>query len=90
MGQLLQAGMASGLQDAYDMAVRMNGDVWKAEQARQASEAEAQRKAALSQKKATAVSPRSSTPTANMATSGGKKSIRDSLSAAFETHSDSV
>src|SRR6516164_3554232 len=55
MGQLLQAGMASGLQDAYDMAVRMNGDVWKAEQARQASEAEAQRKAALSQKKATAV-----------------------------------
>lgn len=71
MGQLLESGLAQDLETAYAKAVRMNDEVWQAEQERQATAQaaqQAQAKAAVAaQAKAKAVSPRSTTPTGTVA-----------------------
>ena len=72
MIQLLQSGVATTLEDAYDKAIRLNDDLFqKSQQSRQA-EAETERKAAANRAakaaKAAAVSVRSSTPGATTAT----------------------
>lgn len=84
MAGLLQYGVASDLKTAYEKAIRLDDVLWQQHQAEQAQKAEAERRAALAQKKAAAVSPKSSSPTGAMATSGGKKGLRDQLSEAFD------
>lgn len=76
MGQLLESGLAPDLETAYAKAVRMNDDVWQAEQERQATaqaNKQAQERAAVTaQAKAKAVSPRSTTPTGQITTATAK------------------
>ena len=83
MSQLLQSGVVTDLQSAYDKAIRLNDDLWQKQQeeARQAqAQAEAQqRQQTVTTAKAKAVSPRSSSPTGTMGTGNGKKSLRDTL-----------
>ncbi len=82
MAGILQAGLAPDLKSAYDKAIRMNDDLWQAEQTRKAQEAEKQRREAeaakVAQARANALSPRGSTPVGNMGSSG-KKGLRDFL-----------
>lgn len=82
MAGILQAGLAPDLKSAYDKAIRMNDDLWQAEQTRKAQEAEKQRQEAEAAKvaraRANALSPRGSTPVGNMGSSG-KKGLRDLL-----------
>lgn len=84
MAGLLQAGIAADLETAYDKALRLNDSLFKAAQAKQAEAAEKDRLAKLAAKRATAVSPRSSSPTAigNGARKGND--IRSLLSSAFD------
>lgn len=82
MGQLLQSGVASDLQTAYDKAIRLHDDIWQQEQASQASSAN--RQAELLKKKAAASSPKSASPTGAQAAGNGKKGLRDTLSEAFD------
>lgn len=86
MARLLQSGIASDLKTAYDKAIRLSDEVWQAEQARQAKEAEAERQAAIAKKRAAAVSPKSSGPTGQVATGSGKKDLRAVLSEAVAQH----
>jgi len=88
MAGILQAGMAKDLKDAYDKALRLNDDLWKAEQARQAEAAEKERLTKLAAKKATAVSPKSSAPTGRPGGVSGGKDLRSILGAAFEQHTN--
>lgn len=64
MAQLLEAGLAPDPDKAYSMAVRLDDEVWTAEQARQSQAAEAAKTQshAVARAKAAAVSPRSATP----------------------------
>lgn len=85
MAGLLQAGMATDLQDAYEKAVRLDPAIWEKVQAEKA-QAQAQAAAkTVANKKATAVSPRSSAPTGRVAVAGGND-IRSALGAAFEQY----
>jgi hypothetical protein len=82
MAGLLQSGIATDLQGAYDKALRLNDDLWKAEQQRQ-SEAAAERQrqeqqARVNKAKSNAVSPRSDTPSGSMV-GEGKKGLRSNL-----------
>lgn len=86
MGQLLQSGLATDLQSAYDKAIRMNDDIWQQQQAEQAQKAEAERQKAIAEKKAKAVSPKSASPTGAMIGGNGNKSLRDQLAAAVDAH----
>ena len=87
MAGLLQAGVVKDLQAAYEKAVRLNDDVWQKQQAEEHAKAEAERRAAIAQKKAVAVSPKSSSPTGAMVNGGGKKGLREQLSEAFDSAS---
>lgn len=82
MAGLLQAGLAPDLKSAYDKAIRMNDEIWQAEQQRRSQEAEKQRREAaaaeVARARANALSPRGSTPVGNMGSSG-KKGLRDLL-----------
>lgn len=64
MAQLLESGLAPDLKTAYAKAIRMDDEVWTAEQARQSQAAEAAKTQtqAVAKAKAKAVSPRSATP----------------------------
>lgn len=64
MAQLLESGLAPDLETAYTKAVRMDDEVWSAEQARQSQAASAQTasRQVVAKAKAAAVSPRSATP----------------------------
>lgn len=89
MGQLLDAGLAQDLNDAYSKALRMNDDLWQAEQdakrkADETARLEAQRKATAAAK-ANAVSVRSATP-ATAGAGANKGSVRSALEAAVEQH----
>jgi DNA-directed RNA polymerase specialized sigma54-like protein len=88
MSQLLQSGVVSDLQSAYDKAIRLNDEIWQKQQeeARQAqAQAEAQqRQQTVTTAKAKAVSPRSSSPTGTMSNGNGKKSLRDTLAEQLE------
>lgn len=88
MAQLLQSGVASDLQSAYDKAIRLHDDIWQkqqeeARQAELAKAADAQRET-VAKAKAKAVSPRSSSPTGMMGTGTGKKGLRDILAEQFD------
>lgn len=90
MAGLLQAGLAQDYASAYDAALRhpRHDEIWQAErtQREQADAAAAAEKArgVVNRARSNAVSTRSSTPSANMATSQGNKSLRESLSSAFD------
>ena len=83
MSQLLQSGVVTTLQDAYNKAIRLNDEVWNQHQAEQAKAAEVKRQEEIAAKKAKAVSPRSASPTGSMNTSGGKKGLREQLEESF-------
>lgn len=70
MAQLLESGLAPDLDVAYRKAVRMQDDVWEAEQLRLSQQG--QQKDAVARAKAAAVSPRSATPSGQVVTSGAK------------------
>lgn len=78
MAQLLEAGIAKNLQDAYDKATRLNGDIWSKIQAKQAPQIKDPIQVAA-EKKAKAVSPRSAAPTGSVNGGNGKKDIRSLL-----------
>jgi hypothetical protein len=84
MAPLLQSGLATDLETAYQKAIRLDDELWQQHQAEQAKSAETARQAAIAQKKAAAVSPRSSGPTGQMAAGNTQKSLRDQLSAAID------
>ena len=86
---LLQSGFIKGatpeerLQNAYEKAIRLNDEAWqehqaKAQQAKAQADAEARQKM-VAEKKAKAVSPKSSSPTGIMSNGNGKKGLRDIL-----------
>lgn len=88
MGQLLDAGIAQDLKDAYTKALRMNDELFQAEQeakrkADDTARQEATRKATAAAK-AAAVSVKSATP----ATPGAnaKKGLRATLEEAYDQH----
>lgn len=87
MAGLLQAGMAENLDDAYDKALRINPELYAAEQQRIATEKAAQAKqeqaARVAKARSSAVSPRSDTPSGSM-TGDGKKGLRSNLVDAFD------
>ena len=89
MAGLLQSGVATDLQSAYDKAIRLNDDVWRSEQLRlQNEKAEQQRQEQankVGRARSQVVSTRSATP-GNMS-SGGKTDLRSTLSEAFDAHS---
>lgn len=93
MAQLLETGMATDLQTAYDKAVRLHDDVFQQyqEQQRLASERDRQHaaKQAAARARSAAVSPRSSTPTGSATASPQGDDIRSALSAAFDAHAGS-
>jgi hypothetical protein len=86
MAGLLQAGVAQDLKTAYDKALRLNDDIFKADQAKQAQAAEKARLAKLAEKKATAVSTKSSAPTAQRGKAVSGNDLRSLLGAAFDQH----
>jgi len=92
---LLQSGLVKGatpqerLQNAYEKAIRFNDEAWQSQQA-EAQQAKARETAEanhrmVAQKKALAVSPRSSSPTGMMNTGSGKKGLRETLSEQLES-----
>lgn len=87
MGQLLGAGLATDLKGAYDKAVRMNDEIWQAEQQRQTGDAEKQRREAeaarVAKARANTVSTKSATPIGAMGSSG-KKDLRSTLEEAAD------
>jgi hypothetical protein len=88
MAGILQAGLAPDLKSAYDKAVRMNDDVWNAEQQRRTEQAEKQRReteaAKVASARANAISPKGSTPVGNM--SGSKQGLRAMLEEQVTAH----
>jgi hemoglobin-like flavoprotein len=85
MTKLLQSEVAGSLKEAYDKALRLHDDLWQKAQAEQAKQAAAEHQKELALKKAKAVSPKSTSPTATMNGSGGKKGIREALEESFDS-----
>ena len=88
MGQLLDAGLAQDLPDAYTKALRMDDNLWQAEQeakrkADETAKLEAQRKATAAAK-ANAVSTKSATPAGP--TAGTNKGLRAQIAEAVDQH----
>lgn len=92
MALLLDAGKAQDLEDAYRKALRMNDELWQAEQDAKTKADEAARVArqqqAVAAAKASNVSPKSATPAAKT-TNGGAKGLRAQLEDAFDQHTAS-
>lgn len=88
MAQLLNAGVAEDLPSAYSKALRLNDDLWTQEQTRQreAQEAEKRQKADAAAKLAKAAATPRSTPSADMARTGGKKDLRSTIAEAVDQH----
>ena len=84
MAGLLQSGVANDLKTAYDKAIRLHDDIWQQHQAEQLRAEAAERQRKVAEKKAAAVSPRSTSPTGSMSAGNTKKSLRDQLSEAAE------
>jgi hypothetical protein len=81
MAQLLELGKAPDLETAYKKAVRMNDDVWALEQDRLLKDAKqsAIKAQQVAKAKATAVSPKSVTPSGKATEPGDKKDRRSIL-----------
>ncbi len=97
---LLQSGIVKGatpqerLQAAYDKAIRLDDEVWQktqeeARQAEAAKQAEAEKQKVV-KARATAVSPKSSSPTGMMNSGNGKKGLREMLEEQFNAASGRV
>lgn len=91
MAQLLEAGLAADLQEAYDKALRLRDDIFEQYQAQQRQKQEAERQAAARQAaqraRSAAVSPRSGTPTGSAGSASPQgDDIRGILSAALDAH----
>ena len=88
MARLIQAGMASDMEDAYTKAIRHHDDLWKQQQAEDQKAAENARKTAAANAanaaRRNAVSPRSSTPLGTAAAAPQTKGRRASIEAAFD------
>jgi hypothetical protein len=78
MAQLLELGKAQNLETAYAKAVRLNDDVWAIEQDRllKSAQKQASKASQVAKAKATAVSPKSVTPSGKVADTGDKKDRR--------------
>lgn len=78
MAQLLELGKAQDLETAYKKAVRMNDEVWSLEQERLLKDAKqaAIKAQQVAKAKATAVSPKSATPSGKVADPEAKKDRR--------------
>ena len=88
MAQLLESGLATDLEGAYHAAVKLDDELWQAEQsakqkAEEAKRLEEQRKV-VQAAKSNAISPKSATPATGAA--GAKKGLHDTISEAFEMH----
>ncbi len=90
MALLLESGKAQDLASAYEKALRLNDELWQAEQASKqtATEAERQKQAAEAAARArrNAVSTRSATPAGKPAGKGDNKGLRAQLEEAFDEH----
>jgi len=91
MAGLLQAGLAQDYKSAYDAALRhprhealLESERAQRQEQEQAAQA-AKSQGVVNRARSQAVSVKSSTPTGNMAAANGSKSLRDSLSDAFDT-----
>lgn len=82
MAQILESGFAQDIPTAYTKAIRMQDDVWEAEQLRLTQQSS--RAGAVVKAKAAAVSPRSATPSGQVATSGAKDR-RSQLEESFDS-----
>jgi hypothetical protein len=87
---LLQQGRATDLPNAYNKAIRLHDDIFEEEQKRQRESSESEKRLAqdkaAKEAKARALSPRSTTPSATLATSNsGKKDIRSLLSEGYDS-----
>jgi hypothetical protein len=80
--------MASDLNTAYDKAVRLNDDVWQKIQSEQIKSSQTEQKSRLALVKAKAISPKSSSPTANMSIGGKGNNLRDQLASIVDTFSN--
>lgn len=91
MAQLLESGAAQDLKSAYDKAIRLDDNIWEAEQtAKQAAAQQAAQTAQTKQvtkAKGAAVSPKTSTPGAGAAQT--TKGIRAAVESAVEAHAES-
>lgn len=87
MAGLLQSGLAQDLSSAYDKALRMNDDLWQAQQAQQTAQAEAERKrtaaAAAANARSKVVSVKSATPSSAAVTTSTAKDRRSQLTEAM-------
>ena len=90
MARLIQAGMATDMEDAYTKAIRHHDDLWQQQQADNQKAAEnARRTAAANAANAArrnAISPRSSTPVGSDAAAPQVKGRRAAIEAAFDQH----
>jgi CII-binding regulator of phage lambda lysogenization HflD len=80
MAQILERGQASDLNEAYELAIFRSPEIRSRIEAQQAQERMTQAQKAAQAKKATAVSPKPSSPGAAVPVQG-KASLRDTLSA---------
>jgi hypothetical protein len=87
MAGLLQNNMASDLNTAYDKAIRLHDDIWQKVQSEQTRSNQTEQKSKLALVKAKAISPKSSSPTANMSIGGKGNNLRDQLASIVDTFS---
>jgi len=87
MAGLLQTGMATDLQTAYDKAIRLSDDIWQKIQSEQVKSSQTEQKSKLAAVKAKAISPKSSSPTANVSLGGKGNNLRDQLASIVDTFS---
>ena len=87
MAGLLQNNMASDLQTAYDKAIRLHDDIWQKIQAEQVKSSQTEQKSKIAAVKAKAISPKSSSPTANVSLGGKGNNLRDQLASIVDTYS---
>lgn len=87
MAGLLQNNMASDLQTAYDKAIRLHDDIWQKIQSEQVKSSQTEQKSKIAAVKAKAISPKSSSPTANMSIGGKGNNLRDQLASIVDTFS---
>lgn len=94
MGQLLDAGIASDLDDAYERAIRINDDVWQRVQAdrekQKAAEAAAKAKERAKKAKRAAASISGAPGAAGSGSPGPKRDLREEIAAQFAAASGRV
>lgn len=87
MAGLLQNNMASDLNTAYDKAIRLHDDIWQKIQSEQVKSSQTEQKSKIAAVKAKAISPKSSSPTANVSIGGKGNNLRDQLASIVDTFS---